>query len=210
MRRCFQGRWICPQVYENHHFVWRRLFLVSIYMYSVLSVFTWSPSDLLPAPDYAAGIRFGYVHLSGALCYRRPSKAFNSIHGGKIAQIFLGYRFSKETLTAIMMICENTKVKVCCLDGNTDFFYIVAGILQGDILAPYLFIICQDYVLWTLIDLTKEYGFYIYLLYILFTFLFVQCMWVREKFCNISLSWDDFAEVVKVTIHSELWDVEFA
>ena len=28
------------------------------------------------------------------------------------------------------------------LDGDTDFFDIVSGVLQGDTLAPYLFIIC--------------------------------------------------------------------
>ena len=28
----------------------------------------------------------------------------------------------------------------------TDYFDIVAGVLQGDTLAPYLFIICLDYV----------------------------------------------------------------
>ena len=33
------------------------------------------------------------------------------------------------------------------LDGDTDFFDIIAGVLQGDTLAPYLFIICLDYVL---------------------------------------------------------------
>ena len=32
-------------------------------------------------------------------------------------------------------------------------------ILQGDTLAPYLFIICLDYVILTLIDLMKENGF---------------------------------------------------
>ena len=36
---------------------------------------------------------------------------------------------------------------------------IVAGVLQGDTLAPYMFIICQDYVLQTSIDLKKENGF---------------------------------------------------
>ena len=44
-------------------------------------------------------------------------------------------------------------------DGNTDFFDIAAGILHGNTLVPYLFIICLDYVLWTSIDLTKENGF---------------------------------------------------
>ena len=42
---------------------------------------------------------------------------------------------------------------------ETDYFDIVTGVLQGDILAPYLFIICLDYVLKTSIDLVKENGF---------------------------------------------------
>ena len=33
------------------------------------------------------------------------------------------------------------------LDGDTDFFDIVAGVLQRDILAPYMFIICLNYIL---------------------------------------------------------------
>ena len=37
--------------------------------------------------------------------------------------------------------------------------YIVASALQEDTLAPYLFIICLDYVLKTSIDLMKENGF---------------------------------------------------
>ena len=36
---------------------------------------------------------------------------------------------------------------------------IVAGVLQGDTLAPYLFIICLDYVLRTPIDKIRENGF---------------------------------------------------
>ena len=44
-------------------------------------------------------------------------------------------------------------------DENTNFFDIVAGVLQWDTLAPYLFIICLDYILWALIDLMKGNGF---------------------------------------------------
>ena len=40
-----------------------------------------------------------------------------------------------------------------------EYFDIVAGVLQGDTLAPYLFIICLDYVLRTSIDKIKENGF---------------------------------------------------
>ena len=61
-------------------------------------------------------------------------------------QILQAYGFPKETVTAIMMLYKNMKVKVCSADGDTDFFDIVAGVLQGDTSAPYLFIICLDYV----------------------------------------------------------------
>ena len=44
-------------------------------------------------------------------------------------------------------------------DGDTEYFNIVAGVLQGDTLATYLFIICQDYVLRTSIDKIRENGF---------------------------------------------------
>ena len=54
---------------------------------------------------------------------------------------------------------RNTKVKVRSPDGDTDYFDIVAGVLQGDTLAPYLFIICLDYVLRTSIDNIRENGF---------------------------------------------------
>ena len=40
-----------------------------------------------------------------------------------------------------------------------DYFDIVASVLQGDTLAPHLFIIYIDNVLWTSIDKIKENGF---------------------------------------------------
>ena len=54
---------------------------------------------------------------------------------------------------------KNTKVKVCSLDGDTNYFDIVAGVLQGEILALHLFIICLDYVIIMSIDKMKENGF---------------------------------------------------
>ena len=52
-----------------------------------------------------------------------------------------------------------TKVKVRSSNRDTNYFDIVAGVLQGDTLAPYLFIISQDYVLRMSIDKIKENGF---------------------------------------------------
>ena len=50
-------------------------------------------------------------------------------------------------------------MKVRSPDGDTEYFDIIAGVLQGDTLAPYLFIICLDYVLRTSIDKIRENGF---------------------------------------------------
>ena len=50
---------------------------------------------------------------------------------------------------------KNTKVNVRSPNEDSDYFDIVEGELQGDTLAPYLFIICLDYVLRTSIDLMK-------------------------------------------------------
>ena len=58
-----------------------------------------------------------------------------------------------------MILYRNTKVKICSPGGDTDFFVIVAGVLQGDTLTPYLFIICLDYVVRTSIDKIKGKGF---------------------------------------------------
>ena len=77
----------------------------------------------------------------------------------QMEQILLTYSLPKETVEAIMMLYKNTKVKVRSPDGDTDYFGIVAGVLQGDTLTPYWFIICLDYVLRTSIDLIKENGF---------------------------------------------------
>ena len=74
-------------------------------------------------------------------------------------QILLAYGLPKETVAAIMILNRNTKVKVCSPDGDIDYFDIVAGVRQRDTLAPYLFIICLDYMLRTSTDKIKENGF---------------------------------------------------
>ena len=44
---------------------------------------------------------------------------------------------------------QKHKSKSLLSDGDRDYFDIVAGVLQGDTLAPYLFIIYLGYVLRT-------------------------------------------------------------
>ena len=44
-------------------------------------------------------------------------------------------------------------------DGDTPYFEITTGVLQGDTLALFLFIICIDYILKTSLDNNLELGF---------------------------------------------------
>ena len=85
--------------------------------------------------------------LQATLLFVDFTKAFDSIHRGKMEQILLAYGLPKETVAAITILYRNTKVKVRSPDGDTEYFDIVARVLQGETLAPYLFIICLDYVL---------------------------------------------------------------
>ena len=98
-------------------------------------------------------------NLQATLLFVDFTKAFDSIHRGKMEQILQEYGLPKETVAAITILYRNIKVKVRSPDGNTEYFDIVAGVLQVDTLAPYLFIICLDYVLKTSIDKIRENGF---------------------------------------------------
>ena len=50
-------------------------------------------------------------------------------------------------------------ILTCSPDGDTEYFDIVALVLQGDMPTPYLFIICLEYVLRTSMDKIRENGF---------------------------------------------------
>ena len=86
---------------------------------------------------------YGQKTIQATILFVDFTKAFDSIHRGKMEQILLAYSLLKETVAAIMILYRNTKVKVCSPDGDTDYFNIVAGVLQVDTLAPYLFIMSR-------------------------------------------------------------------
>ena len=62
-------------------------------------------------------------------------------------KILKAYGIPDELVNAIGKLYENTRARVLSPDGETDEFEIVAGVLQGDTLAPYLFTIVLDYVM---------------------------------------------------------------
>ena len=86
------------------------------------------------------------------------SKVFDSIDRSKMEQILETYGIPNEIIKAIMTMYKNIQVFVRSPDGDAEFFDIIAGVLQGDTLAPYLFIIVLDYVLRNL-DQNKNLGF---------------------------------------------------
>ena len=81
-------------------------------------------------------------NLQATLLFVNFTKAFDSIHRGKMEQILLAYGLPKETAAAITIPYRNTKVKVRSPEGDTEYFDIVPEVLQGDTLTPYHFIIC--------------------------------------------------------------------
>ena len=61
--------------------------------------------------------------------------------------ILKAYGIPTTIIDAIKLIYENSAAQVITPDGETSFFNILAGIFQGDTLAPFLFIVCLDYAL---------------------------------------------------------------
>ena len=139
-------------------------FLVNHLSNSVMSCLIQPPLGTIPSANCNSYLYYYYYYyyyriledvraknLQATLLFVDFTKAFDSIHRGKMKQILLAYGIPKETVAAITILYRNTKVKVRSPDG--------AGVLQGDTLAPFRFIICLDYVLRTSIDKIKENGF---------------------------------------------------
>ena len=74
-------------------------------------------------------------------------KAFVSIDRGKMFQILNAYGIPLEVVDAIKVMYEDTSALVITPEGEPNTFSIDTGVLQGDPLAPFLFVICLDYAL---------------------------------------------------------------
>ena len=60
-------------------------------------------------------------------------------------KILLAYGIPNKIVDLIDLLYSKTKAQVLTPDGLTEIFDILAGVMQGDTLAPYLFIIVIDY-----------------------------------------------------------------
>ncbi|CAH1266644.1 Hypp3470 [Branchiostoma lanceolatum] len=74
----------------------------------------------------------------------------------KMLRILKVYGIPERIVSAIGSLYEGTRAKVITPDGDTRPFEIQAGVLQGDTLAPYLFVIVLDYTLRVAIEGREE------------------------------------------------------
>ena len=84
------------------------------------------------------------------------SKAFDTINCGQMFKILHAYGIPEQLINAIKDIYSNTQAKALSPDGKTKPFEVTKGVLQGDTLAPYLFIIVLDYALWKAMQSREE------------------------------------------------------
>ena len=74
-------------------------------------------------------------------------------------KILLAYGIPKAIVDIIGLLYTNMKAQVITSNGMTSYFDIQAEVLQGDMLAPYLFIIIVDYCMRQAIKSHPEYSF---------------------------------------------------
>ncbi|XP_063597238.1 uncharacterized protein LOC134773922 [Penaeus indicus] len=99
-----------------------------------------------------------FCNKTAALIFVDISKAFDSVNRETMFEILELYGIPVEIIEAIKVLYTNTQATVLTPDGETEPFDILAGILQGDTLAPFLFIIVIEYIMRISVDTIKENG----------------------------------------------------
>ena len=84
-------------------------------------------------------------NLQAVMVFIDFCKAFDSISHKAMFSILSAYGVPPRLLDPIKQMYSNLQAKVVTPDGETDFFKINAGVMQGDTLAPFLFVL--DYAL---------------------------------------------------------------
>ena len=74
-------------------------------------------------------------------------KAFDSISHTSMFSILESYGIPPKLLGMIKLYNDNLKAKVKSEDGETDYFKIHIGVMQGDTLAPFIFIAVLDHAM---------------------------------------------------------------
>ena len=74
-------------------------------------------------------------------------KAFDSINRKVMFAVLRHYGIPEAVVNAISVLYKNSKSAVMVDGGLSDPFDVTTGVLQGDVLAPFLFVVLVDYLL---------------------------------------------------------------
>ena len=85
--------------------------------------------------------------ISASIVFVDFRKAFDSVSHGQIPRVLALYGVPEELIAAVMDLYQGTTTEVIITHRNMDTFNTSSGVLQGDTLAPFIFIIMLDYVL---------------------------------------------------------------
>jgi hypothetical protein len=86
-------------------------------------------------------------------------KAFDTVSRIAIPKILSAYNVPQQLINAVMALYDDTRAAVITPDGLSDEFPTTSGVLQGDTLAPFLFILTLDWVLRTGLPSEDKDGF---------------------------------------------------
>ena len=86
-------------------------------------------------------------NLQAAIIFVHFKKAFDSNHRNKMLEILIKYGVPRKLVDTIGKLCESTLASFLFPDSKTDLFQMQAGVLQGDTLAPFLFVWFVDYAM---------------------------------------------------------------
>ena len=102
-------------------------------------------SHILPLRRTIEGVKSH--NLQAAIIFVNFKKAFYSIHRHKMLEILRKYGVPRKRVDTTGKFNESTFASVLSPDGETDLFQIQVGVLQGDTLAPFLFVLIVDYAM---------------------------------------------------------------
>ena len=83
-------------------------------------------------------------------------KAFDSVARGALPLVLRAYKVPQQLVSAIMAMYQGTRAAVATPDGLSDTFGTSSGVLQGDTLAPFLFVLVLDWVLRTALPSAED------------------------------------------------------
>ena len=90
------------------------------------------------------------VHQASLVCvFVDFQKAFDSLVRGALPLVLRAYNVPEQLIAAVMALYHDTRAAVITPDGLSNYFRTTSGVLQGDTLAPFLFVLVLDWVLRT-------------------------------------------------------------